>query len=371
MAVFKLSPKDYKANLYDLLPAGFDKQGFNWPDVTGLYADSRTVTKGSCFLAVEGENCHGSQFIADASRRGAKAIIQEVKNANRSVEHQNVNGNQICIVTVPNLKEHVGHIASAYYKNPSQQMTVIGYTGTNGKTTASYLQNEVLSNMHKSSALIGTLGVSMNNSSQETELTTPTASDLQRYMACFRDSGAEMVAMEVSSSGIEQSRIDGVAIDVGVCLSFSRDHMDQHGTMENYAALKEKLFYHPGLRHGVFNLNDPFCLQLCQKVSRHLDIVGYALNPQGVHFDGPLVSVEQITQQSGKNLVEINTPWGEGKFTSHLLTDYNVSNQLAVLSVLGHLGYPLDLICHGLSKVKKIPGRMQVFLGTKESQPLL
>jgi UDP-N-acetylmuramoyl-L-alanyl-D-glutamate--2,6-diaminopimelate ligase len=216
----------------------------------GVADDSRRVRPGDLFVAYPGDLADGRQYIADAIARGASAVLWEaaddfVWNADWRIANLSASG----------LRQLCGPLAHAIFGQPSERLSLIAITGTNGKTTIS----QWLGHAHpRLCAIIGTLGAGFAQALVETGFTTPEAATLTRYLSEFAAVGAQACALEASSIGIEEGRLDGARVDVAVFTNLTRDHLDYHGTMENYAAAKEKLFTWPRLRLAVINLDDPF-----------------------------------------------------------------------------------------------------------------
>ncbi|MEY8198588.1 MAG: Mur ligase family protein, partial [Colwellia sp.] len=222
----------------------------NLADYQGdLTNDSRTITEGDIFCAVIGQVQDGRQYIDKAIADGAKLVLAESEN---NSEHGNIRlvsiaQKQIAIISFYQLNKRLFTLASAYYQRPQQQMTMIGITGTNGKTSTSQLLGQLFTLCNKPCAIIGTNGAGMVDDLTELQNTTPSATDLMQLF--YRFSHAQVkginishIAMEVSSHALEQGRINGDVFDIAVFTNLSRDHLDYHGTMAHYAAAKRALF---------------------------------------------------------------------------------------------------------------------------------
>lgn len=312
-----------------------------------LSLDSRTVRPGDLFLAIPGSLSDGRQHIADAIARGAVAVAYELDGAPVLPEAD------IEWVPVRGLAAQLSAIAGRFYGEPGRTLDLIGITGTNGKTSVSQLLAQALDHLDYPCGILGTLGHGFWGQLQAGRNTTPDALAVQSVLSGFKQAGARAVAMEVSSHGLEQGRVAAVEFDIAVFTNLSREHLDFHGSMQAYAQAKARLFAWPGLRSRVINLDDAFGRELAaeQQASR---LVGYSLeNPEAtVHCSHILYSVEGIQAR-------VRTPQGEGLLRSPLIGSFNLSNLLAVLSVLLEMNYPLQDALGVLAQVQGPAGRMQ------------
>ena len=222
--------------------------------VTDLTLDSRAATPGALFLACSGRTHHGLKFAPEAVARGARAVLYEDRGAGELPPLPP----GTYAAAVPGLSERVGLIADRFFGSPSQQLTVAGITGTNGKTTCAWLLAQALEHCHRPAAYIGTLGFGRPPQVTATPHTTSDAVTVQRQLAQLRALGAECVCMEVSSHALDQARVNGVRFHTAVFTNLTRDHLDYHGTMAAYGAAKARLFAWPDLAHRVINIDDAF-----------------------------------------------------------------------------------------------------------------
>ena len=215
-----------------------------------LRLDSRSVQRGDIFVALGGAKEDGRRYLGDAFGRGAKAALADDDEWPAGIaEAANV-------LRVRGLRAALGPIAAGYYGRPSERMLSVGVTGTNGKTSCSQWIAQLLTRTGRRCAVIGTVGIGFPGALQPSELTTPDAVSLQREVRALLEAGAQALAMEVSSIGLAQHRVDGMHFDVTLFTNLTRDHLDIHGTMERYEAAKARLFEWAGLRHAVINLDD-------------------------------------------------------------------------------------------------------------------
>ncbi len=316
--------------------------------VIGLAVDSRKVTPGDLFLAYPGEHADGRRFIDQAIGAGAAAVLWESRGFQWNSAWNLPN------VGVPELRAHLGDIASHFHGHPSRHLWVAGVTGTNGKTSCSHWIAQSLTRLGRKTAVIGTVGSGFPGALEPALNTTPDAVTLQAQLANFRKRGAEACALEVSSHGIEQGRVGGVEFDVALFTNLSRDHLDYHKTMEDYAAAKAKLFHWPQLKHAVVNLDDRFGRQLAGSIDRSsVNVLGYGLGR------GEIAGHRLDLSTRGLKL-EITTPWGAAELDSPMIGGFNASNLLGVLGVLITSDVPLRDAVQALSRVEPVPGRLQL-----------
>ncbi len=333
--------------------------------LSDITLDSRAVRPGSVFLACRGEQHHGLDFAQAAARQGAAAILWEPQDGRALPELPS----QIIVTAVPQLTERASELAGRFFGVPSQQLTVVGITGTNGKTTSAWLLAQALTACGRPSAYLGTLGAAFDDQLEAGEFTTPDAVSLQRRLAGFRAQGADCVAMEVSSHALTQSRVAAVHFDAAVFTNLTRDHLDYHGSLEAYAAAKASLFDAPGLRLRVINADDAVGAALLGRegfgqaiaTSRRADFLPRAGQPW-------LQAVDIEPGTAGLRFA-LRSSFGEAQVVSLLIGAFNVDNLLAVLGVLVGSGVPLADAVVALREVAAPPGRMAVQGGG--GQPLV
>jgi len=317
--------------------------------VTALTADSRLAGPDVAFAAYPGAVHDGRAFIPQAIAGGAPAVLWEADHFLWDPAWRVPN------IAVPGLKQCIGEIAACVYGDPSSRLSMIGVTGTNGKTSVSHWIAQALSSTGMSSAVVGTLGNGLTGNLSPSSNTTPDAVALQEMLARYVRSGARACVMEVSSHGLHQGRVNGCHFNIAVLTNLSRDHLDYHGSMEAYAAAKADLFAWPGLEYAVLNLDDEFGRALAGNAGA-AKIVGYGLSR------GEVVAETVKAEREGL-LLSLNTAWGRAELSSTLLGRFNAYNLLAALSTLLVSGIPLQEACAALGEVKPPPGRMQTLGG--------
>ena len=322
-----------------------------------LTLDSRKVRPGDLFLAVDGSEQDGRNYIGDAIARGAAAVIYEASDA------LPMQDSEALLLPVKGLQAQLSEIAGRFYGEPSRAMRVVAVTGTNGKTSVTQLLAQASDLLGQPCGLIGTLGSGFYGNLTSGYYTTPDPLAAQATLADLKNAGAKVVAMEVSSHGLDQHRISAVTVAVAVLTNLTRDHLDYHGSMQAYAAAKARLFSWPGLRATVLNIDDAFGRELAAQttaprlITYSLDDVSASIYCRNIRFTAEGIKAEVVTAQ------------GEGNLSSALLGRFNLSNLLAVIGALLGLGHSLEQILAVIGKLQGPVGRMQVLGG--QEQPLI
>jgi UDP-N-acetylmuramoyl-L-alanyl-D-glutamate--2,6-diaminopimelate ligase len=331
-------------------------------EVTGLAIDSRAVQAGDLFVAYR----EGAKFIDNAIRAGACAIVAEMNSLSDLVR------SKIPVFYVTDLNSKVGTIASRFYGEPSKTMTITGVTGTNGKTSISYLLAQALSFDKHDCGFIGTLGYGTVNDLNDGLTTTPDPVTLQHLLADMRDQGLSQVVMEVSSHGLDQHRIAGVDVDLGIFSNLSRDHLDYHGNIENYANIKRHFFTDYSISKAVINIDDELGQTIVDELEQDIYAVAYILvdDLESISESGvPLVAGKINNDRLNGMVLDLKTPWGTGLLETNLLGKFNAYNLLACLTALCLLDIPFAEAVRRLSLCRTVPGRMECFGG--DTQPLI
>jgi UDP-N-acetylmuramoyl-L-alanyl-D-glutamate--2,6-diaminopimelate ligase len=324
-------------------------------EIIGLTADSRSVQPGFLFAAFPGSKTDARSYIADAIAKGASAVICEAQ------DFKGMQSERIPIVAVPKLRENLGNLAAAFYDYPARKMAIIGFTGTNGKTSCSQFLAKALRLNHVKCGIIGTLGSGFPDKLDQSVHTTPDPISIQQQLFTMQQQGAKAVSMEVSSHGLEQSRVNGVDFDIAVFTNLTRDHLDYHGDMEHYGNAKRRLFIRPELQYAVINADDDFGCALLNELSGKLSVIGYSISDAEINV--AMVKAEDIKLGRNGFAASVITPWGRSVIKSKLLGRFNISNLLAVLAVLNLLEVPFPDALASLAELATIPGRMQTFGG--------
>lgn len=341
------------------LPPGQDRP------VTGITADSRQVTPGDVFLAYPGLRVDSRDFIPQVIAAGAIAVICEAHDYAPPID---MTTTDCPIILIENLQHHLGEIAARFYHDPSKTMTMIGVTGTNGKTSCTHFIAAALQSQQIRCGVLGTLGYGFLPQLTASPQTTLDPIQNQKIFSQLQTAGAKVVAMEVTSHALDQHRVAGTHFDIAVFTQLSRDHLDYHRDMAAYAQAKELLFQQPGLRYGVVNLDDELGQKIIERYHQKLTLIGYSQLGKNDPRIACLSATAIVPQVPGFK-VTVKTAWGEGVFTTPLLGRFNISNLLAVLGVLILLEMPLATALQSLSTINTVKGRMQCFGG--DQQPLV
>ena len=330
--------------------------------VNGLVQDNRKARSGNLFIAHQGYNTHGLLYAQDAVAKGVTIVLWDGDVENRNEILDSISNKVLCL-HCDDLKNKVGPIASRYYDQPSLSMNTIGVTGTDGKTSIAHFLAQCLDAYDVHCGVLGTLGNGFINDLHPTGLTTVDALHVQRTLAEIQQAGARHVVMEVSSHGLDQGRVNGVAFTTAVLSNMAADHLDYHGTLDNYAAAKKRLFYTPGLGAAVINMDDEFGRQLASEVREHVCVWGYSLEKDVSAFKDTvdyLVNALEVKPFEHGYHLSVATPKGEASFDIPLLGRFNVSNALAVLATLLVSRFTLEHATSSLSAVHSVDGRVEI-----------
>ncbi len=356
--------KKYSIQLSDLLINSFSAEELaKFKDITisGLSLDSRKVTSGDLFFAVNGETVKGVEFINSAIEQGAVAILWE---ANAEVDAIKINwcktstNNEIPIIAIENLPQLIGEFANRFYATPSEHVSVCGITGTNGKTSCADFIAQMIS-VDEPCGLLGTLGKGIYPDLVETGYTTPDAISCHAWLADLKAENTRQAVMEVSSHALTQGRVNGIHFNNAVFTNVSRDHLDFHGDMESYIDAKSKLFKFPGLTNAIINVDDEAGRNIANNLPENIRCIRYGLN----ELFTPDVFASDIKLDENGLSMKVTTPWGNGEFTSPVMGHFNTSNLLVVLSVMLLQGVELKTVLSRLTTIESVPGRMQRFGG--------
>ena len=338
-----------KPTLADLLQGFAEAPAIEVRDIS---SDSRTLRPGDLFLACGGASSHGLDFVADAVTAGVAAIAWDSSTADAPSAEVGVP-----MIAVPNLAAHVGEIANRFFGRPSEQVNVVGVTGTNGKTTVAWLIAQCCELLSESCGYVGTLGSGVGEVAGGEGMTTPGAVELHRKLASFRDAGAQWAAIEVSSHALSQRRVDGVTFDTVMFTNLSRDHLDYHGSMRLYFETKARLFREYPASNRIVNIDSDFGAELASRCSQ--DVLTVSTRFDRVANGRPFVFVRSVVASDAGSHVRIASSWGNGEFQLPLPGDFNVANAVIVLAAMLQHGVSMAQACDVLSAVSAPPGRME------------
>ena len=310
----------------------------------GMSLDSRKISQGMLFVALKGTQTHGLSFAQKAAEQGAIAVIWETD------EHITPPILNIPLIEITQLSEKLGTIAHHYFSCPSQALTLIGITGTDGKTSISHFLAQAINTRvntktqtSNSCHVIGTLGTGIPDHLTQATHTTPDVISVHQILQQQKSHQAEVVAMEVSSHALDQGRVNAVQFNTAVLSNLTRDHLDYHHTVAAYAAAKEKLFYWPNLKNIVVNIDDAMGLRLAKaRADSGVRVIAYGLHtPQSLPKGVELILAREAQFDHRGIVANIVTPIGESQLIAPILGRFNLSNLLAVLGVLITLNYSL------------------------------
>lgn len=311
-------------------------------EIFDITYNSKEVTKGSLFVCIRGENSDGHDFAKDAEKNGAAAILCE--------KQVQVNIPQI---VVSSTRKALSKVFSCFYDNPQKKLKIIGLTGTNGKTTTSFLIKSILEESGKKVGLIGTQGAFIGKQFFQTGLTTPDPQFLFKLLKEMVDFGVEYVVMEVSAHALSLDKTEGIVFEVGVLTNLTQDHLDFFKTMENYKHAKLKLFERNKIKSAVLNFDDEFGRELGETID--VPFLSYSLNNPSDVF------AAKIGNKNGKNKFIVNILDNVFDVESNLIGEFNIYNSLAAASVAAMLGCSTKQIKNGLEKLFGVEGRLNRF----------
>ena len=317
--------------------------------VTGLAYHSAAVVPGGLFVALRGLTTDGHLYVEAALKAGARVIVSE----RRLTLPEGVT-----LVQVPDARLALAHLSAAFYGHPSRELTLIGITGTNGKTTTAYLLEAILTAAGQRVGVLGTVNYRLGERRWPAPVTTPESLDLNRFLREMRRAGATHAVMEVSSHALDLRRVDRVAFDAAVFTNFSQDHLDYHGDLESYFRAKSRLFLEilgdcgpRGL--AVLNLDDPWVRRLWPQVP------GPVLT-FGRHFEAQVRPRWSEFRPTGIT-ARLATPKGELTVHSRLVGPFNLANILAAAAAALGLGLPPESVAQGIAGLSGVPGRLERF----------
>ena len=320
------------------------------PQISSISFNSKNVVKGSLFVCLVGENFDAHNFVEDAVRNGASAILAQ----------KSFQGMPIPVVVVENTAQSMSLLSTALYGFPSSKLKLIGVTGTNGKTTVTHLVEKILESAGIQCGLIGTLGNRLKSQEKykETKHTTPQSPDLQEYLAKAVEDKIDYVVMEVSSHALDLYRVLGCDFSVALLTNVTQDHLDFHVTMDNYARAKMKLFEQlipsdDRKKHAIINLDDPSSSKFIEVVPKGIDVLSYGIN------EGASIRATDIKYSREGTVFNCITPVGSVEIVLKLKGLFSVYNALSAISIAVAENLSLEIIREALMSVENIPGRFE------------
>lgn len=344
------------------------------PDVplTGLSLDTRTLRPGELFFARQGTNNEPGAFVAAALEKGAPLVVAPAGTASQF-------GADVAalIVEVANVDEVLGEASARFFAHPSHALEVIGVTGTNGKTSVTYLLAQAFTALGSSGAYLGTLGAGFPGDAIAEGLTTPNAIEVNRGLGDLLARGARVVAMEASSHALAQQRLHGLTLRGAVFTNLSHDHLDYHGSEQNYAAAKRRLFAQPGLKWAVINADDEYAAFMAGGLEPSVDrtsvrlvsaapsgstgssgLSGLGGPPAAVALNDTVIGTLRSADGGGIE-IDIDGRFGRGHLRSPLIGRFNACNLLLALSCLLHSDVAMADACAALGRCQAPAGRLE------------
>ena len=317
-------------------------------EISGVHYDSRSIQPGFCFVAMKGETTDGNRYIDNALQAGAIAVISDSRSQSQRPG--------VAWATVAHGRRALARVSANFFGNPAEKLGIVGVTGTNGKTTTTFIVESILAAAGKTSALIGTIEYRIAGELVPSPHTTPEALELNQFFARAVKAGATEAVMEVSSHALAQERVYGVPFDVAIFTNLTRDHLDYHADMESYMSAKLRLFTGLGTgapRIAVINQDDPFAarfLEAARKAGAHVQT--YGLNVGDFHARNA-----EITSRGTR--FDMITPEGDVPIFSPLVGTVNVYNILCASAAALARGCTMEPIRKGIASLSHVPGRFQ------------
>ncbi|MGI9534927.1 MAG: UDP-N-acetylmuramoyl-L-alanyl-D-glutamate--2,6-diaminopimelate ligase [Thermodesulfobacteriota bacterium] len=319
-------------------------------EVTGITSNSKQVQNGYLFCAIRGDNVDGHDFIQNAINSGASSILLEDVPEDLS--------ENITYIKVDNTREDTAYIASNYYLNPSNDLTLAGVTGTNGKTTITYIVDAIWREENKSTGIIGTIENRYAGKTIDSSMTTPDSIELTKLLFDMKGCGVSAVCMEVSSHALDKNRVDGCHFDCTVFTNLTQDHLDYHTSIENYFSSKKKLFTKilknssKKNKFAVINIDDDYGKSIYMELGDNAVSYSVLSNDADIWAENYKITQEGIR-------ADIITSEGKLNLRSNLIGLHNLYNLLASVSLTLKLGTPMSAIESAVSKNIIIPGRLE------------
>lgn len=324
-------------------------------EIEGLYHESNKVKNNGLFFAIEGTKVDGKIFIGDAIKNGAKAVV-----SNKEVKLPNGIVNIVC----ENEREVMSLASNNFYGKPSQDLFIVGVTGTNGKTTTTFMLESMFKNAGKKVGIIGTNGVYIDGRKLDVNLTTPDPIYLQKTLKKMKDNGVDIVCMEVSAHALELQKIRGVMTDIAMFTNLTQDHLDFFYDMENYYSAKADFFGLDYAKYGVINYDDPYGKRLFEQAK--IPCLTYARgenvrnNRQANFRIVDILAVNEMHTKNGQKF-DVFTIKGNENVKLKLKGGFNVSNALGVVGAGLLYGLSLEQISKGIEKLERVDGRFNSF----------
>jgi UDP-N-acetylmuramoyl-L-alanyl-D-glutamate--2,6-diaminopimelate ligase len=325
--------------------------------ISSMTLDSRKASAGCLFVAIKGHAVDGRQFISSAIANGAVAVIADADADN--IAGKVITIEQTIVVYIDSLSEKLSAIAGRFYHADQRNMQLVGITGTNGKTTISQIIAQWASLLDTAAGVMGTTGNGLLTDLKPALNTTGSPIEIQQTLSELESVGAELTALEISSHGLVQGRVNALSFDAAVFTNLSRDHLDYHGTMANYAEAKKLLFTAHQPKHSIINADDAIGLSWLKELPH---AVGVSLNEeQLVGHSGQKVFATSVVYSTDGIQLTLVSDWGNTELSVPLIGAFNASNILVAFATLLSLGYDINALAEAAPKLTAVIGRMELF----------
>lgn len=334
-----------KILLEGVFPGKVEERFLNW-DIAAISTDSRKIEPGTLFVALKGRSFNGADFIEKAIALGARVILSDTKI---SAQHKK---DHICYLESNKLDSLLRQLTLRFYDDPSRKVKVVGITGTNGKTTVSYLMEAICQKNNQSCGVIGTINCRLGEVIKSSPNTTPSLVENQQLLALMHEKGADYCVMEVSSHALDQGRTDLIQFSAAIFTNLTSDHLDYHQTREKYFLAKSLLFTHLSTEaYAIINIDDPYGQKLVSRTPAKVISYGIDNNAQ--------VKASDIEISISGNKFKLMTPQGERTVRSPLVGRYNIYNVLAAVACGIAQGFSFDKMVEAIEEFSSVPGRLE------------
>ncbi len=358
-----VQPQSLMALLSDVV---VDKSALQECSLTDISMDSRRVAAGGLFLALAKNAADREKHLRQALEKDIFAVLIDEQQPLTETEIEMLSEAVVIAYSVENLAEKAGFIAARFCGHPSADMTIIAVTGTNGKTSVSQFIAQALEAINKPCGVIGTMGAGRLCDLEMTGMTTPDPVTMQKLLARFKRDGCEYVALEASSHALAQGRLNSVEINVAVLTNLSRDHLDYHKTMANYAAAKKRLFDMESVQYAVINADDAFGTDVISKLRENVSLLTYGGADNQVNIRAEHVSYKADGVSFDAKVNAYSMP-----VRLPVLGEFNVDNLLAAIGVLTALGLDSEQSRDAINQCQAVCGRMQTYSQTGQASVVI
>jgi UDP-N-acetylmuramoyl-L-alanyl-D-glutamate--2,6-diaminopimelate ligase len=352
---------DISAELRSLKTAGGDAE------IRGVHYDSRRVGPGDVFVAMRGGSTDGNRFVDTALQQGAAAIVTDSPEV---FDQLQLNHPDLPVALVEHGRRALAEVSATVFGHPEHQLKLSAVTGTNGKTTTTFLLEQLLASVGRKSVLLGTIETHVAGEVRPTDHTTPESRDIYATFAEGVKAGCTEAVMEMSSHALEQERVWGLPVDVAIFTNLTQDHLDFHGTMGAYASAKMKIFAGVGARApriAIINADDPLGNVMRHKAISSGCALEWMYGWEATQRNGPEFQADHVNIGVGSTTFQWITPWGSVDIISPLSGRVNVYNLLAAMCAALARGLSLDQIASATPMLKQVPGRFEVVPGSERA----